>query len=247
MVLTHSTGFRNFWWDEPDQKLRIHSDPGSRYSYSGEGMILLQFVIENGRRDLGLGLDLGKLTQASFDRLGMARTSLQWRPDFRPNLADGFDDQGKAVPHDERSKVRVAGSMDSTIADLAKFVAELTRHEGLSAASYTEMLKPQLHIGTAHQFPNFAPELPVERQRKDLSAGLGVVTFVGPQGRGFFKGGHDSQTANMLVCIEKTKKCVLILSNDVRAEAGFTELVKVILGDTGVPFDWEYGDRAGKS
>ena len=247
MVLTHSTGFRNFWWDEPDQKLRIHSDPGSRYSYSGEGMILLQFVIENGRRDLGLELDLGKLTQASFDRLGMARTSLQWRPDFRPNLADGFDDQGKAVPHDERSKVRVAGSMDSTIADLAKFVAELTRHEGLSAASYTEMLKPQLHIGTAHQFPNFAPELPVERQRKDLSAGLGVVTFVGPQGRGFFKGGHDSQTANMLVCIEKTKKCVLILSNDVRAEAGFTELVKVILGDTGVPFDWEYGDRAGKS
>jgi CubicO group peptidase (beta-lactamase class C family) len=247
MVLTHSTGFRNFWWDEPDQKLRIHSDPGSRYSYSGEGMILLQFVIENGRRDLGLGLDLGKLTQASFDRLGMARTSLQWRPDFRPNLADGFDDQGKALPHDERSKVRVAGSMDTTIADLAKFVAALTRHEGLSAASYAEMLKPQLHIGTAHQFPNLAPELPVGRQRKDLNAGLGVITFDGPQGRGFFKGGHDNQTANMLVCIEKTKRCVLILSNDVRAEAGFAELVKVILGGTGVPFDWEYGDRAGKS
>jgi CubicO group peptidase (beta-lactamase class C family) len=246
-VLTHSTGFRNFSWDEPDEKLRIHSDPGLRYSYSGEGMILLQFVIENGRRDLGLGLDLGKLTQANFDGLGMARTSLQWRPDFRPNLADGFDDQGKAVPHDERSKVRVAGSMDTTIADLAKFVAALTRHEGLSAASYAEMLKPQLHIGTAHQFPNFAPELPIERQRKDLSAGLGVITFNGPQGRGFFKGGHDSQTANMLVCIEKTKRCVLILSNDVRAEAGFAELVKFVLGDTGVPFDWEYGDRAGKS
>jgi|tagenome__1003787_1003787.scaffolds.fasta_scaffold20989046_2 CubicO group peptidase (beta-lactamase class C family) len=247
MVLTHSTGFRNFSWDEPDQKLHIHFDPGSRYSYSGEGMILLQFVIENGRSDLGLGLDLGKLTQANFDRFGMSRTSLQWRPDFRPNLADGFDDQGKAVPHDERSKVRVAGSMDTTIADLAKFVAALTRHEGLSVASYAEMLKPQLHIGTAHQFPNLAPELPVERQRKDLSAGLGVITFDGPQGPGFFKGGHDSQTANMLVCIEKTKKCALILSNDVRAEAGFAELVKVILGDTRVPFDWEYGDRAGKS
>src|SRR4051812_9583703 len=69
MALTHSTGFPNFSWDEPDQKLRIHFDPGSRYSYSGEGMILLQFVIENGRRDRGLGLDLGKLTQATFDRL----------------------------------------------------------------------------------------------------------------------------------------------------------------------------------
>jgi CubicO group peptidase (beta-lactamase class C family) len=247
MVLTHSTGFPNFWWDEPDQKLHIHFDPGARYSYSGEGMILLQFVIENGSKDRGLGLDLGKLTQANFDRLGMTRTSLQWRPDFRPNLADGFNDRGKAGPHDERSKVRVAGSMDTTISDLSKFVATLIRHDGLSTASYAEMLKPQLHVGTATQFPNFAPELPANKQRKDLFAGLGLMTFDGPQGPGFFKGGHDEQTANTMVCIERSRNCVLILSNDVRAEAGFAELVNAVLGDTGVPYKWEYGDRAGKS
>jgi len=74
-----------------------------------------------------------------------------------------------------------------------------------------------------------------------------VVVFTGPQGPGFFKGGHDGQTANTAVCIERTRRCVLILSNDVRAEAGFAELVRTILGDTGVPYDWEYGDRAGKS
>jgi len=247
MVLTHSTGFANFWWDEPDQKLRIHFDPGSQYSYSGEGMILLQFVIENGRKAQGLGVDLGALTQRTFDRLGMTRTSLIWRPDFRPNLADGFNDQGRAVPHDERSKVRVAGSMDTTIDDLSKFVAAMTRHEGLSAASFAEMLKPQLHIGTAHQFPTFAPDLPPERQRRDLSAGLGVIVFDGPQGSGFFKGGHDEQTANLLVCIERTKRCLLLMSNDVRAEGGFADLVRFVLGDTGVPLDWEYGDRAGRS
>ena len=247
MALTHSTGFANFWWDEPDQKLRIHFDPGSRYSYSGEGLILLQFVIENGHKDRGLGLDLGKLTQANFDRLGMTRTSLKWRPDFRPNLADGFNDRGQAIEHDERSKVRVAGSMDTTIADLSKFVAALSRHDGLSAASYAEMVKPQLHIGTATQFPNFAPDLPAERQRKDLFAGLGLIVFDGPQGRGFFKGGHDEQTANTMVCIKKGRRCALILSNDVRAEAGFAELVRFLLGETGVPYEWEYGDRAGRS
>src|SRR5687768_14280301 len=159
MALTHSTGFHNFWFIEPEQKLRIHFDPGSRYSYSGEGFSLLQFVIENGRRNEGLGLDLGALTQANFDRLGMTRTSLVWRPDFRPNLADGFNDKGEAIAHDERSKVRVAGSMDTTIADLSKFVAALTRREGLSSASYAEMLKPQLHIGTATQFPSLGPEI----------------------------------------------------------------------------------------
>jgi hypothetical protein len=137
--------------------------------------------------------------------------------------------------------------MDTTIDDLSRFFAAFMRREGLSPASYAEMLKPQLHIGTAHQFPTFAPELPVERQRKDLFAGLGVILFDGPQGRGFLKGGHDEQTANLLVCIEKTKRCVLLLSNDVRAEAGFAELVDFILGDSGIPLDWEYGDHAGKS
>jgi len=32
-------------------------------------------------------------------------------------------------------------------------------------------------------------------------------------------------------------RCVVILSNDVRSEAGFADLVGFILGDTG-PYDW---------
>ena len=33
MCLTHSTGFSNFWFIEPDQKLHIHFEPGMRFSY----------------------------------------------------------------------------------------------------------------------------------------------------------------------------------------------------------------------
>ncbi len=247
MCLTHSTGFANFWFIEPDHKLHIHFEPGSRYSYSGEGLILLQFVIEHGRKALGLGLDAGDLTKSNFDRLGMTRTSLVWRNDFAGNLADGWNDQGQPQEHDQRSKVRTAGSMDTTISDLPKFAAALVRGDGLSSASRAEMTKPQLHIGTAHQFPPSLPDLPANQQRKDLYAGLGVIVFDGPQGHGFYKGGHDGQTANTMVCVEARQRCVVILSNDVRAEAGFADLVKFILGDTGVPYEWEYGDRAGKS
>ena len=247
MCLTHSTGFNNFWFIEPDQKLRIHFEPGTRYSYSGEGFILLQFVIEHGRKTQGLGLDVGDLTNAIFDRLGMTRTSLVWRDAFAGNLADGWNDQGQSQQLDRRKKVRAAGSMDTTISDLSKFAAALVRGDGLSEASHVEMIKPLLHLTTAHQFPPFLPDLPVSEQRKDLYAGLGVVVFDGPQGRGFYKGGHDGQTANTLVCIETSQRCVVILSNDVRSEAGFPELVRFILGDTGVPYDWEYGDHAGKS
>ncbi len=248
MALTHSTGFSNFWFIEPDQKLHIHFEPGTHFSYSGEGFILLQFVVEHGRKAQGLGLDVGDLTKAIFDRLGMHRTSLVWNiGNPEPNVADGWNDQGQPQPHDKRSKVRAAGSMNTTISDLSKFAAALVRGDGLSKAARAEMTKPSLHITTAHQFPPFLPDLPASQQRKDLYAGLGVVVFDGPQGHGFYKGGHDGQTANTMVCLEGSQRCVLILSNDVRSEAGFADLVRFILGDTAVPYDWEYGDQAGKS
>ena len=243
--LTHATGFTNFWFLEPDEKLHIHFDPGTRYSYSGEGLILLQFAIEHGRAPLGE--DVGALTNAIFAQFGMTRTSLTWRPDFAANLADGFNDRGEPQAHDQRSKVRAAGSMDTTITDIAHFAGALVRGEGLSAASRAEMTKRQLHITTAHQFPVLAPELKPEAQRPDLYAGLGVVVFDGPQGHGFFKTGHDEQTGNIMVCLEAKQRCVVVLSNDVRAEAGFAQIVGFILGETGVPFAWEYGDAAGKS
>ncbi len=92
-----------------------------------------------------------------------------------------------------------------------------------------------LHITTRGLFPLFLPDLPEAEQRKALYSGLGVILFEAPQGHGFYKGGHDGQTANTMVCIEASQRCVLVLSNDVRSEAGFSELVTFILGDTGVP------------
>jgi CubicO group peptidase (beta-lactamase class C family) len=247
MCLTHSTGFSNFWFIEPDQKLHIHFEPGTHFSYSGEGLILLQFVIEHGRAAQGLGIDVGDVANADFKRLGMTRTSLVFLNGAETNVADGWNDKGEPQEHSQRKKVRAAGSMNTTISDFSKFASALVGGDGLSAASRAEMTKPSLHIPTAGQFPMFLPDLPVNQQRKDLAAGLGVVVFDGPQGHGFFKGGHDGQTANTMVCLETSQRCVVIFSNDVRAEAGFAELVKFVLGDTGVPYDWEYGDHAGKS
>ncbi len=236
ILLLHSAGFRNFAWDEADQKLRINFDPGTRYSYSGEGIILLQFVLER-----GLGLKLGdEMQRRVFDRFGMPNTSMMWRPDFAANLADGWKADGSVEPHDERSKVRAAGSMDTSIADFAKFAAGFMRGEGLKPASRTEMLRGQLAINSRSQFPVMAPDAPAAERHKELAAGLGVVTFNGPQGPGFFKGGHNDSTANMWACVERDRRCVVILSNDVRAEKAFPKLVDAILGDTGLPWRWEY-------
>lgn len=240
MLLTHSAGFANFAYLEPDGKLRIHFEPGSRYAYSGEGLILLQYVLER-----GLGLEVGQEMQRRvFDRFGMPNTSMIWREDFAANLADGWTEDGAVEPHDERSRVRAAGSMDTTIADLATFAAAFIDGEGLSATSTAAMTAAQLPITTPSQFPTLQDELPPAQRRKDLAAGLGVVVFDGPQGAGFFKGGHNDSTGNTWVCVKQRKRCVVILGNDVRAERAFPRLVAFVLGETGVPWNWEYGKKA---
>ena len=234
VLLTHSPGFANFGFLEPDGKLKFHFDPGARYAYSGDGFILLQFVLER-----GLGLDLGREMQRRlFDRFGMRNTSMMWRPDFRRNLADGWDMQGKVEPHDERSAVRAAGSMDTTIADFARFAAAFARGEGLTRKSRAEITRSQVPITTRTQFPTLQPELPKAQRRVDLAAGLGVIAFTGPQGRGFEKGGHNDTTGNSWICVEARRACVVLLSNDVRAEAAFPAIVRFILGETGAPYDW---------
>jgi CubicO group peptidase (beta-lactamase class C family) len=237
MLLTHSSGFSNFGFLEPDGRLKFHFDPGTRYAYSGDGLILLQFVIER-----GLGIDVGmEMQRRVFDRFGMQTTSMTWRPDFAANLADGWKADGSIEAHDERSKTRAAGSMDTTIADFAAFAAGYIRGDGLTGKSRRELTSPQLPISTASQFPSLQPELPADARIKDLAAGLGVITFEGPQGRGFFKGGHNDSTGNMWVCLERRTRCVVILSNDVRAEPLFPAIVKTVLGTTGMPWAWEYG------
>jgi CubicO group peptidase (beta-lactamase class C family) len=237
ILLNHSSGFHNFSWLEPDRKLRIHFEPGERYSYSGDGVMLLQFVLEE-----GLGLDIQKeLETRVFGPFGMVRSSLIWRDDFRENLADGWTEDGTIEPHDERSRVRAAGSLDTTIADMARFSAGVM---GGPAALREELARPQLPIRTLSQFPLLRPEAPPHLQVAGLSAGLGVVTFEGPQGRGFYKGGHNDSTGNTWVCLIETAKCVILLGNDVRAERTFPGIVRLVLGDTGAPWRWEYGDWA---
>ena len=235
MVLTHATGFANFAFLEPDRHLRIHFEPGSRYAYSGEGMMLLQFGLERGR-----GLDLeAELQRRFFVPLGMARTSLKWQDRFATDLADGWDAAGKVAPHDQRSRVRAAGSMDTTIADFSRMAAAMVRGFGLSARCRSTFSAGTLKITSGQQFPTLLPEAPVDQQPA-AKAALGVIAFTGAQGAGWYKGGHDEVTANTLVCIARGRRCVLILSNDVRAEHAFPALVRAALGETGVPYRWEY-------
>jgi len=237
MLMTHTAGFPNFRWLNPDEKLDIKTDPGTRYVYSGEGLNLMQFVIEQ-----GLGLKVGdEMNRRIFQPLGMTRSAMSWRPDFRPNLADGYHEDGKFEEHDERSSVKAAGSLDTTIDDLSKLAAAMVSGQGLSAKGAAERTRASFAIANPHEFPPTYTEVEPANARIGLAAGIGVVVFDGPQGHAFFKGGHNDITDNMLVCVERGRRCIVILTNSGVGQRIFPPLVQAALGETGMPWAWEYG------
>lgn len=56
------------------------------------------------------------------------------------------------------------------------------------------------------------------------------------------RGGHNDVTGNAWLCVEARQRCVVLLSNDVRAEAAFPGLAARILGETGAPWAWGLGE-----
>lgn len=244
IILTHSTGLANLRFLEPDQDIKFHFTPGKHYAYSGEGFYLLQFVLEE-----GLGLNVKAEMQARvFNRFGMTRTDMQWRDDFADNLADGYTMDGSFQPHDERSWVSASGSMDTTIADQARMWRGMLAGEGLSQKMRADWVRPQLPIRSARKFPTllFHETTDPRSEAIDLSAGLGVETWQGPNGRSFAKGGHNDWTGNIVICQEVERRCLVMLANSVRAEIVFPEIAEIVLGETNYPWWWTYPELHGQ-
>lgn len=234
MLLAHGGGFAGFRWQEPDDRVHIHFDPGTRYAYSGEGYMLLQLIVER-----GLGLDVGKeMRRRVFERFGMRHTSMHWRASFADNVADDYGFDGAVQPHERHYRVRVAGAMDTTIADQAKLWAGIMRGDGLRPDTRAAFATGWLPIATRHQFPTLAAGNAAWPQK--LAASLGVVTFEDRSGPAWFKGGHDDTTADFVLCMETGQRCVVMLSNDVRAERMYPELGRQALGPGDMPWSWEY-------
>ena len=239
IILSNGTGFANFRWLEEDRRLQFHFAPGERQTYSAEGFYILQHVIEE-----GLGLDLkADLQRRIFDRFGMANTSMQWRPDFRDNLADGYAMDGSFEPHDERSGVSAAGSMDTTIADQARMWAGFVAGEGLSDAARAEFIAPSQPIRSPSQFPTITTEEDPRAAEIGLAGGLGVIVYRDENGVWFDKGGHNPWTGNRAICHEATQRCIVLLANSVRAELIYPAITEMAMGENPVPWWWIYPDQ----
>lgn len=235
MSMSHTTGLPNWRWFEPDQKLRIHFEPGERFNYSGEGMTFLQIVIQK-----VTGKSLEQLMQEHvFGPYGMTMSSYTWQPRFEANYAVGHASDGKLHPKDKDNPARAPSTLETTTDDYVKFMTAVLRREGLREASWNEIFKPQVRIRTRTQFGSGSTETSSANDAIELSYGLGWGLQRTPYGWGAFKEGHGDGFQHYSIIYPGKKLGVLLMSNSDNAESIFSHLLTLTIADTFTPLEWE--------
>jgi CubicO group peptidase (beta-lactamase class C family) len=242
MLLSHTVGFPNLRVLNMG-RLNINFEPGSRYAYSGEGIRLMQLVVEEVTRNPLQDV----MRERVFRPSAMTRTSMVWETDFESDYANGYDERGRSLGPQRNRRVDAAGSMKTTLADFARFIEGVVQGKGLKKQTRTLMFSPQVRIQSRTQFPSLTTETTDSNSAIRLSYGLGWGLFWTPLGKAFFKEGHDDGWQHYTVVFDDRGTGIVIMANSSNGEGIFQELLEQLIKNTYTPIEWEgytpYGQR----
>ncbi len=235
MLLDHTSGLPNWRRFTDAKKLKIYFEPGSRFAYSGEGIDLAQMIVETVTKKPVNDL----MKERIFHPIGMDRTSMVWEERFEHDYANGYDETGKSLGPERRKSSDAAGSMQTTLRDYAEFVQQMLSGTILDKRDQEMMLSPQIPIHSKHEFPSLSRETTKENDNIHLSYGLGWGLYFTNYGKAFFKEGHDEGWRHYVVCFDKPKAGMLIMTNSSNGEDIYDGLLRTVLEDTFTPLEWE--------
>ena len=240
MCLSHTTGLPNWRWLEPEKGLKIKFEPGTRYHYSGEGMFLLQFVIEKLTRKTFEEIAIEKV----FQPLGLLRSSFVWQRAYEGNYAVGHDANGKDLRIPKQNVANAAGSLSTTLEEYTAFFNFVLQQK---ENRHQHLITPQIRIKSKQQF---GPNALIDVNDNDtirLSYGLGLGLYQTRHGKAFFKEGHLDGWQHYAVGFPSKGTGLVIMSNSDNAESIFKELVEFTLANNSTPWFWEgyipYGSK----
>jgi D-alanyl-D-alanine carboxypeptidase len=229
-LMTHTSGYRDYYPLDfldrrmqkpimPDTLIRqycgekLDFEPGTRWSYSNTGYVILGRVIEKTSDEA-----LGKYIERHFLKpLRMDHSSFEPAADS-PNIARGHTSvllaSPEQVPPEAPQWLHAAGGLFCTANDLAKWDMALMSGRFLKADSYNTMVTPrELKNGKVQ---NYGCGLSVIRRDGEL-----VLSHSGA-----VSGFHAYNTI-----IPRTKSIVIVLCNDEHADVAtiHSELVNLLL------------------
>jgi len=222
MVLSHTTGFPNWSFNQP---LRTQFNPGERFSYSGEGFVYLQRVVEH-----LTGQPLEALMRKEvFAPLGMSGSSYVWMDKYETLKATGHDPNGAAKPLRKNPAANAAGSLHTTTADYAKFVIAILKKKGLKKETFKHMLGQQTRVDEGCS--NCVANEPTGKFSNSIFWGLGWGLQRTADGDSFWHwGDNNNDTHAFVIASEKQKTGLLIFTDSGNGHSIMPEIVSQVMG-----------------
>lgn len=188
IVLCHSSGFPNW----RGGKLTITFDPGTKFSYSGEGYVFLQRIVE---KITGKKLN-DFMTETVFKPLGMKDSSFVWQDKYEQMAAAGHT--MKDVSSISKSnRANAAASLLTTARDLGILVTAILNEQGLKKETITLMLNPAIKTGKSDQ----------------VLWGLGPGLVKTNCGDAFFQWGDNGDFKGFCIAFKKQKAGLVYFAN----------------------------------
>ncbi|RYG19364.1 MAG: class A beta-lactamase-related serine hydrolase [Chitinophagaceae bacterium] len=201
MVLNHTSGWPN-WVQNPVQKLwgsstlKTQFEPGTRWSYSGEGFVFLQLVIQS-----ILNKDFQEIAKERvFEPLGMKNSSFIWEERFAETATYGFNDRGEPTERSEYFLPNAAFSLLTTATDYALFLKAL--------------LKEQLGELLANEVPVKDLKKPAHNA-KNLFWGLGIGVQKNELGKSAWHWGDNGDYTTFFIINPAKEQLLICFTNSV--------------------------------
>jgi len=230
IVLSHRTGFPN--WRNGDS-LTIKFTPGERFSYSGEGFVYLQKVVE---QITGKPLN-DFMTETVFAPLGMTSSSYIWRADYDDRTATGHDSGAAPRPKQKPTEANAASSLHTTAHDYALFLEAILRRTGLKSSTLRQLETPQIAVDP--ECTNCTDRTPKELS-KILFWGLGLGIQRTANRTALWHWGDNGAFKCFVMLVPKEKSAVVFFANSENGLAVAPAIVHDALGSEGAQpvFTW---------
>jgi CubicO group peptidase (beta-lactamase class C family) len=149
MILSHTSGMPNWrkGGEERGGPLPVYFKPGTRFSYSGEGIYYLQRVVEHITKE-----PLATYAKRNlFDPLGLESTSYIWTETLNPQIATGHDSAGNCLKRSKYTHANAAYTLYTTPDEYAKFIIKIMKPNqadefSLSGKMTNEMVTHQVRM-----------------------------------------------------------------------------------------------------
>lgn len=213
-VLSQQSGFPNWRYLRPDNKLVFEFEPGTKFQYSGEGFEYLRKALEK-----KFSKSLEELAaEELYLPLKMTDTHYYWNKSVdESRYAVESDTAGQPIKFIKYEKANAAANLLTTVTDYGKFLVDILDSAALSSKLYEQFISPQ------------------STKKPGVYWGLGMQVLPDlPGGEiALEHTGGDDGTKCIALLLPKSKRGLIIFENGENGLILWRKIIEEYLGDAG--------------